>query len=64
MGIFKDILDNLGVTKSNGVFRTISSVLLVVSQLPIPALVPYQQTIVTIATWLGGLGVVKAATLR
>lgn len=53
-----------GIVKSKGVFRTIASVLVAVSQMPIPALAPYSELLVQLAAILGGLGVVKAGAAK
>lgn len=53
-----NLLNTLGITSSKGVFRTVASVLLMLSALP--QLSEYNHALVELATWLGGLGVMKA----
>lgn len=55
-----DILRQLGIIKSKGMKRTLASMMLMIAQLPIPALLPYQPLLLQVATALGAAGLLNA----
>lgn len=58
------ILSRLGIISSRGVFRTLASALIVISQLPFPQLDPFREMLVQIAAFLGGAGIIKAGAAK
>lgn len=59
MDIIK-ITDWFGLTKSKGVLRTLSAILVVISYLPIDAIAPYAELMRQLGAVLGGTGVARA----
>lgn len=57
------LLEKLGITSSKGVFRTIASLLATAAALPIPALDPFRETLITLAGLFGGVGVGKTVVI-